>query len=78
MGKAVYSLCCKPGGVMEKFKHILYFTFILMPLFYINGLSVIIIDNLQIFNCQFAVEKFKTKKQIDKEKFARFMNRVCK
>ena len=66
------------GGIMEKFKHILYFTFILMPLFYINGLSVIIIDNLRIFNCQFTVDKFKTKKQIDKEKFAKFMNRVCK
>jgi hypothetical protein len=64
--------------IMEKFKHILYFTFVLMPLFYINGLSVIIIDNLKIFNCQFAVDKFKTKKQIDKEKFAKFMNRVCK
>lgn len=66
------------GGTMDKFKHILYFTFILMPLFYINGLSVIIIDNLRILNCQFAVDKFKTKKQIDKEKFAKFMNRVCK
>ena len=64
--------------IVEKFKHILYFTFVLMPLFYINGLSVIIIDNLKIFNCQFAVDKFKTKKQIDKEKFAKFMNRVCK
>ena len=73
-----YTLLRGFGGMMEKFKHILYFTFILMPLFYANGLSVIVIDNLQIFNCQFAVEKFKTKKQIDKEKFAKFMNRVCK
>jgi hypothetical protein len=66
------------GGYMEKIKHILYYTFILVPLFYFCGLSVIIIDNMQIFNCQFAVEKFKTKKQIDKEKFKKFMNRVCK
>lgn len=64
---------------MGKIKHILYFTFVLMPLFYVNGLSVIIIDNLKIFNCQFAVEKFKkTKKQIDKEKFNKMMKRLTK
>lgn len=63
---------------MEKFKHILYYTFILAPLFFFCGLSVIIIDDRRILNCQFAVDKFKTKKQIDKEKFAKFMNRVCK
>ena len=73
------SLCCKPGGTMDKIKHILYFTFILMPLFYINGLSVIIIDNLRILNCQFAVKRFKkNKKQIDKNKFEQFMKRVTK
>ena len=77
--KAVYSLCCKPGGYMEKIKHILYYTFMLMPLFYFCGLSVIIIDNMQIFNCQFACSKFKKKKQeIDKDKFKKFMQRVCK
>lgn len=63
---------------MDKFKHCLYFTFVLMPLFYFCGLSVIIIDNLRINNNQFLVSKFKTKKQIDKEKFKKFMNRVCK
>jgi len=64
--------------MVDKFKHCLYFTFVLMPLFYFCGLSVIIIDNLRINNNQFLVSKFKTKKQIDKEKFKKFMNRVCK
>lgn len=64
---------------MEKFKHILYFTFVLMPLFYLNGLSVIVIDNFQIFNCQFACKKLaKNKRQIDKQKFEKMMKRICK
>ena len=64
---------------MDKIKHCLYFTFILMPLFFVNGLSVIIIDNLRILNCQFAVTKFKkTKRQIDKEKFDKLMRRLTK
>ena len=64
---------------MEKFKHILYFTFVLMPLFFWCGLSIIIIDNMRIHNCQFAVKRFKkNKKQIDKNKFEQFMKRVTK
>ena len=64
---------------MDRMKHILYFTFVLMPLFYVNGLSIIIIDSLKIFNCQFACRRFrKTKKQIDKNKFEKFMKRVTK
>lgn len=64
---------------MEKFKHVLYFTFILMPLFYFCGLSIIIIDNLRINNNQFLVSKLKkTKKQIDKEKFEKMMKRITK
>lgn len=64
---------------MEKFKHILYFTFVLMPLFYVCGLSVIIIDNMRIHNCQFAVKHFRRKKQeIDKNKFNKLMKRITK
>ena len=64
---------------MEKFKHILYFTFVLMPLFYSCGLSIIIIDNMRIGNCQFMCKKFrKTKQQIDKSKFEQLMKRITK
>lgn len=64
---------------MDKFKHLLYFTFVLMPLFYWCGLSIIVIDNMQIKNCQFACNKFKKKrKEIDKTKFADMMKRLTK
>ena len=64
---------------MEKIKHILYYIFVLVPLFFFCGLSVIISDNRQILNCQFFCKKFKKKKQeIDKDKFKKFMQRVCK
>ena len=64
---------------MDKIKHMLYFTFVLMPLFYINGISVIVIDNFKIFNCQFACKRFKKKKQvIDKNKFEKMMKRITK
>ena len=64
---------------MEKFKHILYYTFVLIPLFYWCGLSVIIIDNMMIYNCQFMCKKiYKKKKEIDKRKFADMMKRLTK
>ena len=64
---------------MDKIKHILYFTFVLMPLFYVNGLSVIIIDNYRILGCQFSCKRFKKKKQeIDKNKFINMMKRLTK
>lgn len=67
------------GGEMDKLKHILYYTFVLVPLFYVNGLSVIIIDDFRIFNCQFACKRFRRKRnQIDKGKFEQFMKRVTK
>lgn len=64
---------------MDKFKHFLYFTFVLMPLFYWCGISIIVIDNMEIGNCQFACKKFrKKKKEIDKHKFADMMKRLTK
>ena len=64
---------------MDKFKHILYYTFIFMPIMFICGLGIIIVDNKEIFNLQFFTKKLKkTKKEIDKEKFAKFMKRVTK
>jgi len=64
---------------MDKFRHILYFTFVLMPLFYWCGLSIIVIDNMYIGNCQFSCKKFRRKKQqIDKNKFAELMKRITK
>ena len=64
---------------MDKLKHILYYTFIFMPIMFVCGLGIIIVDDKEIFNFQFYTKKLKkTKKQIDKEKFAKFMKRVTK
>jgi hypothetical protein len=64
---------------MEKFLHILWYTFVYIPLIYFNGLSLIILLNEQITGGTFAVKSFRKKKQeIDKKKFAKFMRRVCK
>ena len=50
-----------------------------MPIMFVCGLGIIIIDDKEIFNFQFYTKKLKkTKKQIDKEKFAKFMKRVTK
>lgn len=76
--KAVYSLCCKPGGYMTKLQNILYYIFVLMPICFICGLGIILIDNKAVVNFSFEIKKFKTRKQIDKDKFNKFMNRVCK
>lgn len=64
---------------MEKFLHILWFTFIFIPLMYWNGLSLIILCNQKIVMGSFDIKKMRKKKQqIDKDKFAKFMRRVCK
>lgn len=64
---------------MEKFLHILWYTFVYIPLIYFNGLSLIILLNEQITGGTFTVKSFRKKKQeIDKKKFAKFMRRVCK
>jgi hypothetical protein len=66
------------GGYMTKLQNILYYVFILMPICFVCGLGIILIDNKAVVNFQFEIKKFKTRKQIDKDKFKRFMNRVCK
>ena len=63
---------------MTKLQNILYYIFVLMPICFICGLGIILIDNKAVVNFSFEIKKFKTRKQIDKEKFAKFMNRVCK
>ena len=64
---------------MDKLKHCLYFTFVLIPLFYFCGLSIIMIDNKEIVNCQFYCKKLKkTKREIDKYKFEKMMKRLTK
>lgn len=64
---------------MEKFLHILWYTFVYIPLIYFNGLSLIILLNEKITGGTFTVKSFRKKKQeIDKKKFAKFMRRVCK
>ena len=75
--KTIYPI--RVGGNVEKIKHILYYTFVLVPLFYWCGLSVIVIDNMAIHNCQFACKKLKkNKKEIDKKKFSEMMKRLTK
>ena len=64
---------------MEKLKHILWYIFLFRPLTFFVGLSIIILADERIIGSNFQVEKFKkTKRQIDKEKFAKFMKRVTK
>ena len=63
---------------MTKLQNILYYVFVLTPICFICGLGIILIDNKAIVNFQFEIKKFKTRKQIDKEKFAKFMKRVTK
>ena len=63
----------------DKVKNILWFLFVYTPLVTANGLGCIILANEKIVGGNFQVVTFrKTKRQIDKEKFAKFMKRVCK
>lgn len=64
---------------MEKLLHILWYTFVYIPLIYFNGLSLIVLLNEKIIGGTFSVKSFrKRKREIDKKKFAKFMRRVCK
>lgn len=63
---------------MTKLQNILYYIFILAPICFICGLGIILIDNKAVVNFSFEIKKFKTRKQIDKDKFKKFMQRVCK
>ena len=64
---------------MDKFKHILWYTFIFTPLIFVCGLGIIVIDNKKILNATFYTKRIKkTKKQIDKEKFNKLMKRITK
>ena len=63
----------------DKVKNILWFLFVYTPLVTANGLGGILLANEKIVGGSFQVVTFrKTKRQIDKEKFAKFMKRVCK
>ena len=63
----------------DKVKNILWFLFVYTPLVTANGLGCILLANEKIVGGSFQVVTFrKTKRQIDKEKFAKFMKRVCK
>lgn len=69
------------GGYMtkEKFMHLLWYIFVYSPLTFMTGINIIILANEKIIGGNFQVISFKKKKQeIDKEKFAKFMKRVCK
>ena len=63
---------------MTKLQNILYYIFVLMPICFICGLGIILIDNKAIVNFQFEIKKFKTRRQIDKDKFAKMMKRITK
>lgn len=63
----------------DKVKNILWFLFVYTPLVTANGLGCILLANEKIVGGSFQVVTFrKTKRQIDKEKFDKFMKRVCK
>lgn len=64
---------------MDKLKNVLWYIFVFRPLTFFVGLSIIILGNEKIIGGNFQVVTFKkTKRQIDKEKFAKFMKRVTK
>jgi formate/nitrite transporter FocA (FNT family) len=64
---------------MDKLKNLLWYIFLFRPLTFFVGLSIIVLGDEKIIGGNFQVTTFKkTKRQIDKEKFAKFMNRVCK
>lgn len=64
---------------MEKLKHVLWYLFVFIPLVMFWGLGIIMISNQRIVTCDFIAKRFpKKKQQIDKQKFAKFMKRVCK
>jgi len=64
---------------MDKLKHIMWYIFVYSPLVFMNGISIIVLGNERIVGGTFKTIDFKkTKQQIDKEKFAKFMKRVCK
>ena len=63
----------------EKLKALLHFIFVYSPLTFCVGLSIIILGNERIVHGQFVCQALKkTKRQIDKEKFAKMMRRLCK
>lgn len=63
----------------DKIVNLLWFLFVYTPLVTMNGVSMIVLADEKIIGGTFRVVTFrKTKKQIDKEKFAKFMKRVCK
>ena len=73
------SLPREHGGMMDKLKHILWYTFVFTPLIFACGLGIIVIDNKKIINASFFTKKIKkTKKQIDKDKFNALMKRITK
>lgn len=65
---------------MEKFKNLLWYIFLYSPIVFVNGLGIILLANEKITGGTFqtTIFKKKTKRQIDKEKFAKFMKRVTK
>lgn len=65
---------------MDKFKNLLWYIFLYSPLVFVNGLGIILLANEKIIggNFQTVVFRKKRKQEIDKEKFAKFMRRVCK
>jgi formate/nitrite transporter FocA (FNT family) len=67
------------GGMMDKLKNLLWYIFLFRPLTFFVGLSIIVLGDEKIIGGNFQVTTFKkTKRQIDKEKFAKFMQRICK
>lgn len=63
----------------EKLLALLHFIFVYSPLTFGVGLSIIILGGERIVHGTFVCEKIRKKKRnIDKEKFAKMMRRLCK
>ena len=65
---------------LDKLKNLIWFVFLYYPITVVNGIGLIILANERITGGYFTTSIFrkKSKRQIDKEKFAKMMKRICK
>lgn len=66
--------------ILDKLKNLIWFVFLYYPITVVNGIGLILLANERITGGYFTTKLFKkkNKSQIDKEKFAKMMKRICK
>ncbi len=65
--------------IIGRLKAILYLFFVIVPFFINSALELIVIRGCNILDFSFKVNKIKVKKKkIDKQKFGKLMERICK